>query len=123
MMKDPESAVRYWTATAGLVHGRQGVQWLGRELREALRDESPSVRVVAAEALGRYGTDADCRDALSTLLELSDVKRSGIYLAVAALNALDAMDRLALPESDPAILAPMKEYIPALKKAILADLQ
>ena len=59
-----------------------------------------------------------------------DVKRNGIYVAVAALNAIDALDRgaapvqdgiAALPESDPAIIAKMKEYVPRLKEAILAD--
>jgi uncharacterized sulfatase len=130
-MKDPDPGIRYWATTAALVHGKQGVEQLGRALRDALRDESPSVRVAAAEALGRFGSDADSRDALAVLVDLADVKRSGIYVSVAALNALDALDRralpakdriAALPESDPLVIDKMKEYLPQLKKATLAEL-
>jgi uncharacterized sulfatase len=131
-LKDPDAAVRYWTAVAVLLHGKEGVAQLGPRLVEALRDESPSVRVVAAEALGRYATDEECRQALAVLVDLADVRRNGVYVAIEALNALDALDRralpvkdriAALPRSDPSVMEKMKENIPNLIDAILADLQ
>jgi uncharacterized sulfatase len=96
-----------------------------------LRDQSPYIRAAAAEALGRHGGDEDCTAVLPVLLDLADVKRHGIYVSVAALNALDALDGrakpvkdkiAALPDSDPSVIAKMKEYVPRLKEAILADL-
>jgi uncharacterized sulfatase len=131
-LQDADSAVRYWAATSAVIAGPQVVQKYAGELRQALRDESPSVRIAAAEALGRHGSDADSREALATLVDLADVKRNGVYVSVAALNALDALDRralpvkdriAALPESHPSVIDKMKEYVPQLKKAILADLQ
>ena len=77
--------------------GKAGVRHRASELRTALRDESPYVRAAAAEALGRHGGDEDCTAALPVLLDLADVKRHGIYVSVAALNALDALDRRAEP--------------------------
>jgi uncharacterized sulfatase len=131
-LQDADTAVRYWAATSAVIAGPQVVQKFTQDLRQALRDESPSVRIAAAEALGRHGSDADCREALATLVDLADVKRNGVYVSVAALNALDALDRralpvkdriAALPESHPSVIDKMKEYVPQLKKAILADLQ
>lgn len=126
-----DSAVRYWATMGILIHGQPAIERYRKELRERLKEESPSVRVAAAEPLARHGDDADCRDALGVLLDLSDVKRHGIYTSVVALNALDALDRRALPvrekiatlpASDSSIRDKMKEYIPRLKEAILADL-
>lgn len=126
-----DSAIRYWATVEVLIHGKPAVERYRRELRERLKDGSPSVCVAVAEALARHGDDAECRNALAVLLDLSDVTRNGIYTSVAALNALDAVDRralpvkekiAALPESDRSINAKMKDYIPRLKEAILADL-
>ena len=61
------------------------------ELVKALDDQSPYVRIVAAEALGRYGTDADLEHALPVLLELAPVNRNGVYVSMFALNALDSL--------------------------------
>ena len=129
--RDPDAAYRYWAAVQTMVRGEKGVGLRRAELKSALRDGSPHVRVAAAEALGRYGADDDCRAALDVLLDHADVKRNGIYVSVAALNALDALDRraapirdgiAALPESDPAVIDKMKDYVPRLKEAILSDL-
>jgi uncharacterized sulfatase len=129
--RDADSAVRYWAALGTMARGEAGVRHRASELRAALADESPHVRAAAAEALGRHGSDEDCTAALPVLLDLADVKRHDIYVAVAALNALDALDRrampvkdkiAALPESDPAVINKMKEYVPRLKEAILEDL-
>ena len=129
--RDSDSAVRYWAAVGTMARGEAGVRHRAAELRAALRDDSPHVRAAAAEALGRFGTDSECGEALPVLLDLADVKRHGIYVSVAALNALDAMDGraapvkeriAALPDSAPSVIPKMKDYVPRLKEAILNDL-
>jgi uncharacterized sulfatase len=128
---DADSGVRYWAATGLLIRGRDAVQTSGPALIGALDDPSPSVRVAAAEALGRYGSEEQCARALSVLLDLADLKRNGVYSAIASLNAIDAIGgralpikaRLsALPESDRSVIDKMKENIPNLKEAILGSL-
>ena len=59
------------------------------ELFAMLADESPSVRIVAAEALGRYGGGADLPAVLEVLLLSADLSRRPLYEVVAALNAID----------------------------------
>lgn len=129
--RDADSAVRYWAAVGTMARGQSGVRQRADELRAALRDESPHVRAAAAEALGRFGSSEQCTEALPVLLDLADVKRHGIYVAVPALNALDAIDEraapakdkiAALPDSAPSVIGKMKDYVPRLKEAILADL-
>jgi hypothetical protein len=131
-LRDDDSAVRYWAATGLLIRGQPAVRSAAGELKRAMDDESPDVRVAAAHALARYGTPEHSEPALLVLLELSDLKRNGIHVSVAALNAIDALDDraasardaiAALPDSDPAVIDKMKEYVPRLKEAILADLK
>ena len=130
--EDPDGAVRYWAALGALMRGQAEVQALAESLRNALADEVPAVRIAAAEALGRYGADADVERALGVLLDFSDAERHGIYRAMAALNALDYMDGRArsvsakiaeLPQSDPQAHAKFRAYLPNLIKKIAADLE
>ncbi|MBM4047388.1 MAG: sulfatase, partial [Planctomycetes bacterium] len=57
--QDTDSAVRYWAAMGVLMRGQRAVESAHAELHKALADESPSVRIVAAHALGQFGSDAD----------------------------------------------------------------
>src|SRR5690625_4815146 len=54
MVQSDESAIRYWGVTGLLILGKDAAAAVG-VLREAVRDESHSVQVVAAEALYRLG--------------------------------------------------------------------
>lgn len=47
------------------------------------------MRVVAAEALGKFGTKEDVDAALRVLLAHADAKKNSLYVSLAALNALD----------------------------------
>ncbi len=127
---DQDSAVRYWAAVGALVREQGGVRALGDELRHALSDEDPAVRVAAGEALGRYGHPADAERALATLVPLSDAEEHGIYVAMAALNALDYMDDravparnriLGLPRQDATADARFRAYLPNLIAKIESD--
>ena len=130
-LRDPDSAVRYWAAVGMLIRGEAAVRLTHDDLFIMLDDDSPSVRIVAAEALGLYGSDADLQAALDILMQSADISRRPLYEAVAALNALDylderaagAYDRLAaLPREDAAAPAPFANYVPRLLEKILADL-
>ncbi len=101
------------------------------ELLSSLSDESVSVRIVAAEALGRYGSDSDLQLALPVLLQAANLNNSDVYTAVAALNAIDYLDEKAasvrdrianLPLENGKSLPRIKSYVPRLVEKILADL-
>ena len=113
------------------MRGAPAVRLTHDELFVLLYDESPNVRIVAAEALGRYGSDADVQAALDVLLMSADLSRRPLFEVVAALNAIDYMDEraagvrdrlVALPLEDPRAPAPFANYVPRLLEKILADL-
>jgi len=96
-LADSDSAVRYWGAMGILMRGADGVNAAKDALHNALRDASPHVRVVASEALGRYGDDGDLQKALATLEELAPPDQNGVFVSLLALNALDALGAKAKP--------------------------
>lgn len=137
-LADPDSAVRYWAAIAALVRGddrkdrNNPVFILRRELHEALHDDSPYVRAVAAEALGRYGSDQEASMALETLMELSSLESNSLYAVMEALNAIDYMDERAAPAKDRIAALPressdyaskFRSYVGSLINKIVADLE
>lgn len=132
LLSDEDSAVRYWGVMGLLMRGTAVVVRERESLIDALEDPAPTVRVAAAEALGRFGSDADAVLALDVLLAHADPVENGIYLAVQALNAVDQMDSraarararvAALPDVDPQADARMENYVARLKEKILADLE
>jgi uncharacterized sulfatase len=122
----------FWSLTAVL--GSQGydIESYRAQLQGFLQDHSASVRIVAAEALGRYGNDADLALALPVLLEYANAEKHGVYNAVAALNAIDYLDEKAasikdqvaqLPKKDPNAPDRTASYCDRLIAKILADLE
>src|SRR5262249_14896311 len=81
-------------------------------LRTALTDGSPYVRIVAAEALARHGTDADVPRCLAVLVEHADADRNNVFVAMAALNALDALGPRAAPVAAAIKKLPTKARVP-----------
>ncbi|MBA4187640.1 MAG: sulfatase [Planctomycetaceae bacterium] len=88
--RDEDSAVRYWAAMGMVIRGAAAVEAAREELRGALKDKSPHVRIVAAEALTLHGDAADQKASLDQLVELANWETQSVFVAVAALNALDA---------------------------------
>jgi len=88
---DRDSAVRYWAAMGLLMREAVGVQAGREKLHKALEDEAPIVRVIAAESLGRYGTEEEVAIARALLVEHSDLRHHDTFTAMYALNALQAM--------------------------------
>jgi uncharacterized sulfatase len=89
--------VRYWAALGLLMRGKEAVMASRSDLRKMLADTAPCVRIAAAEALGRYGDENDLEQSLSVLLALAPIEPNGMYVALEALNALDALGPKAAP--------------------------
>lgn len=123
--EDPDSAVRYWAALGILIRGPEAVEACRERLRLALSDAAPAVRIAAAEALGRYGEDADSRRALDTLLDHASLETNDVWTCMLALNAVDAMGDRAiaarpalaeLPSQGGAAPGRYSSYVPRLLK-------
>ncbi len=99
-MTDQDSAVRYWAALGILMREKAAVIQAREALYKALSDSSPSVRVIAAEALGRYGTEKDAEKALTVLLEHATLDKNSVFVAMLGVNAIDAMDERARSAKD-----------------------
>ena len=131
-LKDPDSAVRYWTVMGILMRGEKDTAVHAAALRTALKDPAPNVRIAAAEALGRYGQGADVNAALDALLEIAPMDKNGIYLSLAALGAVDAMGMRAKPAlariealttKQDGLEQRLTSYVPRLKEDIVANLK
>jgi len=132
LLKSDDSGVRYWGATGLLIHGERGCEVGKDALKAALSDESPIVQVVAAESLGRFGSEEESGEALQVLLK--HIQPDGdTFVAIAAWNSLDYMDERAAPAldiieatsdtpSDPPN-SRVRNYSKALKAKTLADLK
>ena len=99
-LQDGDSAVRYWGALGILMRAEKGVKPAQDALRKALSDSSPSVRIIAAEALGRYGNADDLKKALAILLPLAPPDKNGYYFSMLALNAIESFGKKAMPLKD-----------------------
>jgi uncharacterized sulfatase len=92
----PDSGERYWFVQALLRQGKDAVVPGKSVLRVFLKDESPSIRVLAAEALATHGVD-DADAGLKLLLAHADAKKNSLYVSLAALNAIDRLGEKARP--------------------------
>jgi uncharacterized sulfatase len=131
LLQHKDSGVRYWAAVGLLAHDNAGVEAAHNELVAAVTDGSPMVRIAAAEALGRFGSEDDTDAALDVLLHYA-TPESNYFLAVAAWNALDHLDQRARPALDTiravsteSVNVPqrMGEYTTRLKQKTLIDLE
>jgi uncharacterized sulfatase len=127
-LKDYDSAVRYWAAMGLLMRGKSAAQATREELRAALQDKSPSVRIIAAWALGQYGNDEDLDKSLPVLKALAPPDKNGAYASMLALNAIDALGARAaslrdvlktMPAKDPAAVGRANGYVSRLLADIL----
>ncbi|MCW5553903.1 MAG: sulfatase-like hydrolase/transferase [Verrucomicrobiae bacterium] len=91
LLTDPDSAVRYWAALGFLMRGQSAAQQNEDTMRAALKDASPYVRIVAAEALGLHGQERDRASALTVLRELAPPEKNGVFVSMSALAAIEAL--------------------------------
>jgi uncharacterized sulfatase len=129
-LKSDDSGVRYWAAMGILMRGAGAVGPAREELRAAVSDESPSVCVVAARALGQFGNDDDLKLALPALRELAPPDKNGEYVLIETLNAIDALGPKALPllgflrtmpHKEPAAVDRVAESLPVLFASIMRN--
>jgi len=127
-LKHGDSAVRCWAATGFLVRGPAAVKEARDDLRKALADDSPSVRIVAAWALGQHGDQADLDAILPVLRELAPPDKNGAYTSILAVNVIDALGPKAsplhefiraMPTKDPKAVDRANEYVARLQATIL----
>lgn len=95
--KDVDSTVRYWALLGIAMRGAAAVNEASADLRRALTDRSPYVRIVAAEALARFGVKKDINLALRLLIAHADWQKNGVFVALSALVAIDALEGQAAP--------------------------
>lgn len=129
-IQDPDSGVRYWALLGLLMRGPDAVKAARSDVQKALKDASPSVRIAACEALGRYGTDEDLKEVLRVLLELAPPDTNGVYVSMLALNVIDVLGPKADPikpqlktiaRKDPAADARLGSYVERLLERILGE--
>ena len=77
-LSDKNRAVRYWAALGLFMRGKSGLKAGHDELTAALKDESPSVRVIAAQVLAQFGSDADNTISLDVLLKHASLDTNSI---------------------------------------------
>jgi uncharacterized sulfatase len=127
-LKDRDDAVRYWAAMGLLMRGRRAVRRARQDLRAALQDDSPTVRIIAARALGEHGSKADLELALPVLKELAPPDKNGAYVSMLNLNAIDALGEKAaplmetiktMPTKDPAAVGRANGYVSRLVKNLV----
>jgi arylsulfatase A-like enzyme len=127
-LRDSDSGVRYWAAMGLLIRGQEAVRAARTDLLQALQDESPSVRVTAAWALGLHGPPEDLDQVLQTLQAHASPQTNGTYLATYTLNIIDALGKKAepiypalrqLPLKDPNAPARANDYVERLLPVIL----
>ncbi len=90
-LADADPTVRYWAAV-GLTGQGPAARSAKPALRNALEDESPAVRAMAAQALCAL---EECERPLAVLAELLRDERP--YVALRAANAIDHLDGRAAP--------------------------
>ncbi len=131
-LSDSDSGVRYWGAAGILLRGQSAVDACKAELTTALKDTSVSVRVPAAEALGRYGAESDLKLALAALKEIADPTHTSAYAGIAAMNAIDVLGPKAeplvdfvrtMPTKDPKLSSRVNQYVKQLQNYFLSHFE
>lgn len=130
MLHDNDSAVRYWAALGLLMRGESAVKRSADALRELMRDAAAYPRITAAQALAKFGSEADRKAGMEILLACADREKYTVFENMWAWNGIDDLGDAAAPWLDQikgieAKISPrfdqrMKAYSPSLKKVILA---
>jgi uncharacterized sulfatase len=111
-LKDQDSAVRYWGALGLLMRGETAVSAARAELAAALKDDSPYVRIVAAEAIAQHGRESDLKPALDVLAALGPIDANGVFVSMAALNSIESLGANAAPLAAPVRRFPAQGEVP-----------
>ncbi|MCB1127231.1 MAG: sulfatase, partial [Verrucomicrobiae bacterium] len=125
-----DSAVRYWAVLGYQMRGGEVVRTNRELLLPLVKDEAPAVAVAAAEALGIHGDERDVAISLRVLLEHASVEVNSVWVAMQALNAIDAMGSRAdgirpvlksLPTEAKGVPGRYASYVPRLIAELTKD--
>ncbi|MBM3861148.1 MAG: DUF229 domain-containing protein [Verrucomicrobia bacterium] len=101
LLKSGDAGVRWWAAQ-GLAGLRAEAQPAGGALENALKDDSPEVRIAAAESLCHLG-----KDKLGVPVLLNALRHEAIFVRMQALNAFIQLGDLAKPHMEKIVAAKM----------------
>ncbi len=132
-LADTNPTVRYWAAMGAVIRGRDTVLATLSPLVRLLDDPEPGPRIVAAEAIGRFGP-AEMRDrALAVLVRDADVTTRGGFVSHLALYTLNQFTDLPQAVKDAVAKAPTApppgesrrggDYAAIVKAAIAKDVR
>lgn len=122
-LRHSDSAVRYWAALGFLMRGEKAFSEGRADLTAALEDSSPSVRVVVAEILGRFGDPGEVSASIAALKTHASPVDNGAYISMMALNAIANLGAKAdslkpylrdMPLKDPKAPARANSYVERL---------
>lgn len=126
-LRDPDAAIRAWSALGLGWRGAEAVRGSRRDLVNLLSDEAAAPRMAAAEALVRHGGADERRQGLAAIAAAADHRRDGHQAAMLALDTVIALGELAgpivpvmlnVPEPTAGVPAREREYIGRLKAQI-----
>ena len=135
LLADADPVVRYWAAMGVVIRGTEAVRATRDDLVRLLDDAEPGPRIMAAEALGRFGTAEEKERAMALLLRDGDPVVNGEFVALLAVYALNQIDDLpdrvkqavqalpATPVDAGRKLRAREDYLPRLKEAIAAGVR
>ena len=121
LLGDADPAVRWWGAVGLVALGTKAAP-AEAAIRKALEDDSPNVRVAAAEALANLGHGEAVQDTLPVLTEA--LAHETPFIRLRAMNVLDRLGQQARPALDAmkkagikggdvaSYVARMVEYVP-----------
>lgn len=132
MLDDKEPAIRYWAAIGLLNQAQKGYDDASVTLLQHLDDPSPSVQIVVAESLCRYGSEKEFMQATDRLLDLANFNNHNFYESLAAMNVLvyfneklkdHEQDIKQLPGVNRSMNQRINNYVDRMKIKILADFE
>jgi uncharacterized sulfatase len=112
---DSNPIVRYWAALGMVVRGKEAVAAVQPALEKLLDDPEPGPRIVAAEALGRFGPASLRPRVMTVLLRDANAPVAGGYVAHLALYTLNQFTDLTADEK--AQIAQLSTAAPAGEEA------
>ncbi len=103
-LKNPNPYIRYWAATGCAILGEDAKK-AKQELESCLTDESPDVRIAAAESLYQIG---EKQEAINTLGEI--LQNDNLYVVLHALNVIQEIGNDLVNALDTEIETVKKKY-------------
>lgn len=103
-LKSPNSYIRYWAATGCAILGEDAKK-ATKELESCLTDESPDVRIAAAESLYQIGGKQEAINILGEIL-----RNDNLYVVLHALNVIQELGNDVVKALDKEIETVKKKY-------------